>query len=292
MKFYRFNLDTSAEYEAMRAAVDAFLGFPGGNLTCIQPYATAPTDSKGRVLLSIWAETPGYQHLLTHLILMVQAGLARELDQDWYEFYLEPVAVSSGGGGVSSWNDLTDKPSAFTPSAHASTHGSGGSDPITVTWSFVQGKPTFAAVATSGLYSDLSGTPTLATVATTGSAADLTGTLAIARIPTGATSTTVCIGNDSRLSDTRTPTDGTVTDDKIVSSGLSASSLNWAAITAWAASTAYAKGDLVHYLGIAYRRSVAGTSGATFNTANWQQITPPIPPRYDEIFHPFLLMGG
>jgi len=38
------------------------------------------------------------------------------------------------------------------------------------------------------------------------SAADVTtGTLDIARIPTGSTSTTVCIGNDARLSDARTP---------------------------------------------------------------------------------------
>jgi hypothetical protein len=63
------------------------------------------------------------------------------------------------GGGVSSWNDLTDKPSTFPPATH--THA----------------------------------------------AADITsGTLAIARIPTGTTSSTVCIGNDSRLSDSRTPT--------------------------------------------------------------------------------------
>lgn len=32
------------------------------------------------------------------------------------------------------------------------------------------------------------------------------GTVAIARLPTGTTSSTVCIGNDSRLSDARTPT--------------------------------------------------------------------------------------
>jgi hypothetical protein len=38
-------------------------------------------------------------------------------------------------------------------------------------------------------------------------ASDITsGTLDIARIPTGSTSSTVCIGNDSRLSDARTPT--------------------------------------------------------------------------------------
>ena len=35
------------------------------------------------------------------------------------------------------------------------------------------------------------------------------GTLDIARIPTGTTSSTVCIGNDSRLSDARTPTSHT-----------------------------------------------------------------------------------
>jgi hypothetical protein len=47
----------------------------------------------------------------------------------------------------------------------------------------------------------------LAAIATSGSASDLgTGTVPIARIPTGTTSTTVCIGNDSRLSDARTPT--------------------------------------------------------------------------------------
>jgi hypothetical protein len=75
---------------------------------------------------------------------------------------------------------------------------------------------------------------------------------------------------------TFTPADGSVTDAKIDAAGLSASSINWTGVTAWAASTAYSKGALVHYLGITYRRSVAGTSGATFNTANWQQMTAPI----------------
>ena len=47
-------------------------------------------------------------------------------------------------------------------------------------------------------------------------AGDITsGTLDIARIPTGSTSSTVCIGNDARLSDTRTPTDNTVSTAKI-----------------------------------------------------------------------------
>ena len=47
-------------------------------------------------------------------------------------------------------------------------------------------------------------------------ASDITsGTIDIARIPTGSSSSTVCIGNDARLSDTRTPTDGSVTTAKI-----------------------------------------------------------------------------
>lgn len=68
--------------------------------------------------------------------------------------------------------------------------------------------------------------------------------------------------------------DGSITDAKITSSGLATSSLNWSAIQPWAANTSYAKGALVEFQGIAYRRSAAGTSGASFNSANWQQITP------------------
>jgi hypothetical protein len=58
-----------------------------------------------------------------------------------------------------------------TPLAHAASHADGGSDEIAVDASQMT-----------------------------------TGTLAIARIPTGATGTTVPLGNDSRFSDARTPT--------------------------------------------------------------------------------------
>jgi hypothetical protein len=82
--------------------------------------------------------------------------------------------------------------------------------------------------------------------------------------------------SDSRLTDTRVPTDGSVTSAKIDAGGLSVGSINWAAVTAWAASTAYAKGQAVHYLGITYRRTSAGTSGSTFDSGNWQQMTAPV----------------
>ena len=41
------------------------------------------------------------------------------------------------------------------------------------------------------------------------------GTLHIDRIPTGTSGSTVCLGNDARLSNTRTPTDNTVTPAKL-----------------------------------------------------------------------------
>lgn len=64
-----------------------------------------------------------------------------------------------------------------------------------VTWSNVSSKPTFATVATSGAYADLTGKPALGTAALLNVAA--TG---------NAASGEVVKGNDTRLSDSRTPT--------------------------------------------------------------------------------------
>jgi hypothetical protein len=85
---------------------------------------------------------------------------------------------------------------------------------------------------------------------------------------------TAVVTADSRLSDNRIPTDASVTDAKIATAGLAQSSLNGVAIADWAASTSYAKGDLVNYQGVAYRRISAGTSGLTFVGTMWQQVTP------------------
>lgn len=66
---------------------------------------------------------------------------------------------------------------ARTPTAHASSHASGGGDPVTP-----------AAIGAS------------ATGHTHGAADVTSGTFAIGRIPTGTSSSTVAIGNDTRLS--------------------------------------------------------------------------------------------
>lgn len=52
-------------------------------------------------------------------------------------------------------------------------------------------------------------------------ASDITeGTINIARLPLGSTSATICIGNDARLSDTRTPSDTSVSTAKIVNNAV------------------------------------------------------------------------
>ena len=116
MRFFRLNLDTDAEYEAIRASVDSQIGF-SGSLTCISPYATAPQDQKGRVLLSLADNQPGYESLLAAFSGLSLVKKAKDLTQDDYDASFFP-APSGSGGGVSSWNDLSDKPSTFAPSAH------------------------------------------------------------------------------------------------------------------------------------------------------------------------------
>jgi hypothetical protein len=149
-------------------------------------------------------------------------------------------------GGVTSYNDLTDVPGTFAPKVHthaiadvtdlqaaldgkaASTHTHAISD-TTGLQTALDGKQEsgsyapatgIAQSAVTNLTTDLAGK---ASSSHTHAATDITsGTLAIALIPTGTTSTTValgnhshtfgttsgtyCQGNDSRLSDARTPT--------------------------------------------------------------------------------------
>lgn len=93
--------------------------------------------------------------------------------------------------GSTDWSAVTNKPTAFTPVSHSSTHAANGSDPMTIVSSQV---------------SDFTSAVVAAAPPTTNASLLTSGTLNIARIPTGTSSSTVCIGNDSRLSDSRIPT--------------------------------------------------------------------------------------
>jgi hypothetical protein len=142
--------------------------------------------------------------------------------------WMSPLRVAQaieelgGGGGVSSWNDLTDKPSTFPPATHthaiADTSGlqtaldgkaaTSHTHPLSA---LTQSSATTGQVATfngtawvpqspsSGVtsYNDLTDIPSTFPPSThTHAAADITsGTLALARIPTGTTSSTVALGD-------------------------------------------------------------------------------------------------
>jgi hypothetical protein len=72
---------------------------------------------------------------------------------------------------------------------------------------------------TGGLITAASGSPGTVTSVTAGTGLTNSGTSTapILNVSFGTTSTTACVGNDSRLSDTRTPTDGSVTAAKLAS---------------------------------------------------------------------------
>jgi hypothetical protein len=212
-------------------------------------------------------------------------------------------AGPAGAGGVTSLQGLTG---GLTLAAVGGTWAAAGSTiTLTVTgansvaWADITGKPSFAAVATSGAYSDLTGTPAAYSLPTatasvlggvkigsgvtitdgaisvstnyaaashTHSASDVTsGTLSIDRIPTGQTSTTVPLGNDARFTDARNPTA-----HKASHATGGADALTAADIDAAAASHSHAASDI--------------TSG-TIATARLGTLP-------NVIFHPFLLMGG
>lgn len=84
-----------------------------------------------------------------------------------------------------------------TPTAHASTHAAAGVDPVTVAESQV-----------TGLTAALAAKEATANKGAASGYASLDGStkVPIAQLPTGSSSTTVAIGNDARLSDSRTPT--------------------------------------------------------------------------------------
>ena len=81
---------------------------------------------------------------------------------------IEVLIGPRGRTGASAWDDITGKPSTFTPSAHAATHTAGGADEITVAQSQVTGLAaslsgksntghTHAQSDVTGLVADLAG---------------------------------------------------------------------------------------------------------------------------------------
>jgi len=135
-------------------------------------------------------------------------------DSQRYRLGSDLTTWTVDAAGASAWADITGKPSTFSPSSHAASHAAAGSDPITVgtTADRIVVTTTSGKLATanrllttqvqhdSGI--QLSSIDSL--IADAGSyGLDAAVTLHTTK---GTTSDTVCAGNDSRLSDSRTPT--------------------------------------------------------------------------------------
>ena len=84
MRFFR--IATAAAYEQARATLDAAWGHPNADtITCVEPAATAPHDSQGRVLLAVQDEFAAYAPADTLLPQWIAAGVVEEIDAATYE---------------------------------------------------------------------------------------------------------------------------------------------------------------------------------------------------------------
>jgi hypothetical protein len=221
-------------------------------------------------------------------------GGGSQVNSDWnatsgVEQILNKPTLFSGA-----YSALTGTPSTFTPSAHASSHASGGSDALTLSSSQITGLATVATSGSyadltskptlfSGAYSDLTGKPSLSTVATSGSAADLTGTLADARLSsnvvllTGAQSITGKKSFDAGTLTASTPLSLTQT--------WNSSATTFKALTVNVTDTASATGSLLadfqtggtSTFSIAKYGTTSGTGGFSFtpasNTGTWSFVS-------------------
>jgi hypothetical protein len=129
-------------------------------------------------------------------------------NQAWSTITSTPTTLAGYGitdAVVSNDARLTD---ARTPTAHKTSHATGGTDALSpVDIGAAAASHAHAISDVTSLQTALDGK---ASSTHSHAASDITsGTLAIDRIPTGTTSATVCIGDDARLSDARSPTSHT-----------------------------------------------------------------------------------
>jgi len=114
----RYFITAEATYESLRERLDSQLGYPNAlGKSVVQTPLHAPRDSYRRVLLAVDDGIVGDTTIIAAIVPLLASEAMEELDE---ATYLAAVASASqgGGGGVSSWNDLTDKPATFPPSAH------------------------------------------------------------------------------------------------------------------------------------------------------------------------------
>lgn len=78
-----FRTSSDEVYEQTREALDAAWGIEPPQ-TCIQPAATAPRDSDGRILLAVDEEFCAYSVASEMLPALLASGAAEEIDGETY----------------------------------------------------------------------------------------------------------------------------------------------------------------------------------------------------------------
>jgi hypothetical protein len=189
-------LDTPSTLSA-RVAADA------SNLRTQLGLGTAATQASSAFAAA------SHTHALSDL---TQSGATNGQFVGWNGTAWAPASVSGGSGGTVTSVGLS-APAIFSVSGSPVTSSgtlsfslaSQAANLVFASPNGASGSPTFRSLVASDI-------PALnyAAVSHTHAASDVTsGTFDILRIPTGTTASTVCIGNDSRLSDSRTPTSHT-----------------------------------------------------------------------------------
>jgi len=82
----RYFRSDAATYEAIRQQLDAAWGHPSAVAeTCIEPAASAPRDSQGRVLLAVLAEFAEYPAVAAVLPQLLASGAVEEIGASEYQ---------------------------------------------------------------------------------------------------------------------------------------------------------------------------------------------------------------
>lgn len=169
---YRFEAGCDDEYEAVRAAGDAALGLVAPD-TCIEPAATAYRDSRGRLMLRVSSSSAVYAAIASSLDQLIAVGTVVVNPGE------EPAPSAAGASSavlVSFADALINSFSGSNVQAALESVDVALEERITVAQ--------FIASFSTGL----------------------TVTTGVVSVAFGTTSTTVCAGNDARLSNARTPT--------------------------------------------------------------------------------------
>jgi len=116
----RYFLTAESTYEDLRQALNVQLAYPNTlGKSVFQTALYAPRDGFRRVLLAVDTDLPNYTTIDAAIAPLLASDAMEEIDE---AAYLTAVAsAAGGGGGVSSWNDLTDRPAAFPPTDHTHT---------------------------------------------------------------------------------------------------------------------------------------------------------------------------